>query len=127
MSFNIAGEVLASALPFLDRSIHPITIIGAFKRALEDALQIITDIAIPVNIQDRTEMLRLIKSTIGTKFVAQWSDLMCGLAYDAVKCVAVEVDGKREIDIKRYARVEKVCRLPRVGKVPITICDISKA
>ncbi|TPX31346.1 hypothetical protein SmJEL517_g05309 [Synchytrium microbalum] len=104
----LAGEVLSSALPFLERSIHPITIIGAFKRALEDALIIITDIAVPVNIQDRTEMLRLIKSTIGTKFVAQWSDLMCGLAYDAVKCVAQEVDGKREIDIKRYARVEKV-------------------
>ncbi|TPX42029.1 hypothetical protein SeLEV6574_g05800 [Synchytrium endobioticum] len=104
----LAGEVLASALPFLERSIHPITIIGAFKRALDDALQIITEIAVPVNIQDRNEMLRLIKSTIGTKFVAQWSDLMCGLAYDAVKCVAMEVDGKREIDIKRYARVEKV-------------------
>ncbi|KAJ3194655.1 T-complex protein 1 subunit gamma [Irineochytrium annulatum] len=104
----LAGEVLASALPFLERKIHPITIIGAFKRALEDSLSLLNDISIPVNINDKNEMLRLIKSSIGTKFVSQWSDLMCGLAYDAVKCVVMDVNNKKEIDIKRYARVEKI-------------------
>jgi hypothetical protein len=34
--------------------------------------------------------------------------MMCNLAFDAVKCVATNVGGKMEIDIKRYARVEKV-------------------
>lgn len=61
-------------------------------------------------------MLRLIKSSIGTKFAAQWSDLMCKLALDAVRTVSVEIDPhpgslinqKMEIDIKRYARVEKI-------------------
>ncbi|KXS14444.1 chaperonin-containing T-complex gamma subunit Cct3 [Gonapodya prolifera JEL478] len=104
----LAGEVLASALPFLDRQIHPVTIIQSFKRALEDALQIINDISIRVNTDDRTEMLGLIKSSIGTKFVSAWSDLMCGMALDAVQCVAIEVDGKRQVDTKRYARVEKI-------------------
>lgn len=35
---------------------------------------------------------------------------MCKLALDAVRCVAIEEDGtgKTEVDIKRYARVEKV-------------------
>jgi hypothetical protein len=33
---------------------------------------------------------------------------MCGLAYQAVKYVALDKGGKMEIDIKRYARVEKV-------------------
>lgn len=56
-------------------------------------------------------MMSLIKSSIGTKFVSTWSDLMCKLALDAVRCVAIEEDdtGKTEVDIKRYARVEKVC------------------
>lgn len=54
--------------------------------------------------------MALIKSSIGTKFVSTWSDLMCKLALDAVRCVAIEEDGtgKTEVDIKRYARVEKV-------------------
>jgi T-complex protein 1 subunit gamma len=55
-------------------------------------------------------MMALIKSSIGTKFVSTWSDLMCKLALDAVRCVAIEEEGtgKTEVDIKRYARVEKV-------------------
>jgi T-complex protein 1 subunit gamma len=39
---------------------------------------------------------------------SRWSDLMCGLALDAVLTVSTESDGRREVDIKRYARVEKV-------------------
>lgn len=54
-------------------------------------------------------MHQLISSSIGTKFVSRWSDLMCSLALAAVRTVTWEVgDGKREVDIKRYARVEKV-------------------
>ncbi|KAJ3346691.1 T-complex protein 1 subunit gamma [Entophlyctis luteolus] len=111
----LAGEVLASALPFLERQIHPITIIAAYKKALEDALELTNRFAVPVNTENKTEMLRLIKSSIGTKMISQWSDLMCSLAYDAVKCVRMEIEsgnstsGKKvEVDIKRYARVEKI-------------------
>jgi T-complex protein 1 subunit gamma len=72
-------------------------------------------------------MLALIKTSIGTKFSSRWSDLMCSLALQAVKTVAVtaeaenglvgNVTGKdsgmsnlniKTVDIKRYARVEKV-------------------
>ncbi|KAI9204733.1 chaperonin Cpn60/TCP-1 family [Polychytrium aggregatum] len=104
----LAGEVLSAAQPFLERSIHPITIISAYKRALEDALKIMSQISVNIDITQRNEVVRLIRSTIGTKFVSQWSDLMCSLAYDAVKTVSLEVNGKKEVDIKRYARVEKV-------------------
>ncbi|KAF9963510.1 T-complex protein 1 subunit gamma, partial [Modicella reniformis] len=104
----LAGEVLAQALPYLERNIHPIVIIAAFKQALEDAIEIVDKISVPVNINDPKEMLDLVKTSIGTKFVSRWSDLMCKLALDAVRCVAVENDGRREVDIKRYARVEKI-------------------
>jgi T-complex protein 1 subunit gamma len=53
-------------------------------------------------------MYRLISSSIGTKFVSRWSDLMCSLALKAVRTVSWDVNGKKEVDIKRYARVEKV-------------------
>ncbi|KAG0057670.1 T-complex protein 1 subunit gamma [Gryganskiella cystojenkinii] len=104
----LAGEVLAQALPYLERNIHPIVIIAALKQALEDAIEIVDKISIPVNINDKQEMLDLVKTSIGTKFVSRWPDMMCNLALDAVRCVAVEVDGRREVDIKRYARVEKI-------------------
>jgi T-complex protein 1 subunit gamma len=53
-------------------------------------------------------MLALIKTSIGTKFVQRWSDLMCKLALQAVRTVAHDENGFKSVDIKRYARVEKV-------------------
>ena len=73
-------------------------------------------------------MMALIKTSIGTKFSSRWSDLMCSLALQAVKTVAVTAEaenglvggtaGSKEsgmtnlniktVDLKRYARVEKV-------------------
>lgn len=69
---------------------------------------ILKDISKEVDVNNKDEMMNIIKATIGTKFTSRWSYLMCSIAYDAVKTVSLEVDGKREVDIKRYARVEKV-------------------
>ncbi|OTA53421.1 T-complex protein 1 [Hypoxylon sp. EC38] len=105
----MAGEILAHALPQLERNIHPVIIISAFKRALKDALEIIDEISLPIDINDDKAMFGLISSSIGTKFVSRWTDLMCSLALNAVRTVTwEEVNGKREVDIKRYARIEKV-------------------
>jgi T-complex protein 1 subunit gamma len=84
-------------------------IISAFKRALSDALAVVEDISLPVEIDDDKAMYRLIESSIGTKFVSRWSELMCGLALKAVRTVSHDAGGgKKEVDIKRYARVEKI-------------------
>jgi T-complex protein 1 subunit gamma len=105
----LAGEILAQALPQLERNIHPVVIISAFKRALADALSIIEEISLPVNIDDDKAMYSIISSSIGTKLVSRWSDLMCGLALKAVRTVMWYQDGgRKEVDIKRYARIEKV-------------------
>jgi len=49
-----------------------------------------------------------VKSSLGTKMMSQWMDLAVNISMTAVKTVMVEQDGRREIDIKRYARVEKI-------------------
>lgn len=105
----MAGEILAHALPQLERNIHPVVIISAFKRALKDALEIIDEISNPIDINDDEAMAKLISSSIGTKFVSRWMDQMCSLALTAVRTVTWEAgNGKTEVDIKRYARIEKV-------------------
>jgi T-complex protein 1 subunit gamma len=100
---------LAQAVPQLERNIHPVVIISAFKRALKDALEIIEEISMPVDINDDQQMYKLISSSIGTKYVNRWSELMCSLALKAVRTVSFDVGpNKMEVDIKRYARVEKI-------------------
>ncbi|KAL9576829.1 MAG: hypothetical protein Q9212_006784 [Teloschistes hypoglaucus] len=105
----LAGEILAQALPQLERNIHPVVIISAFKRALNDALNIVDKVSMPVNVNDDESMYRLISSAIDTKYAARWSKMMCSIALKAVRTVSHDVGGgKKEVDIKRYAKVEKV-------------------
>ncbi|EJU02516.1 T-complex protein 1 [Dacryopinax primogenitus] len=104
----LAGEILALSLPLLERNIHPVVIISAFNRALKDALSFIDTIAQAVDTSSDETMLAVIKTSIGTKFVSRWSDLMCKLALQSVRTVWTEEDGSKTVDIKRYVRVEKV-------------------
>lgn len=49
------------------------------------------------------------KSTIGTKFSSKWGDLIVDLAVKAVRNVyQKDSNGNVEIDVKRYAKVEKI-------------------
>ena len=104
----LAGEILAYCLPHLERNIHPVVMIAALRDCLSCALDTIERISVKVDTDSDEEMSQIIKTTIGTKFSSRWSELMVQLALRAVRCVATEHNGRREVDVKRYARVEKV-------------------
>ena len=61
-----------------------------------------------VDVTNKDEVKKIVKSSIGTKFIKKWSDLACDMALSAVETVALETGDRKEIDIKRYAKVEKV-------------------
>ena len=60
---------------------------------------------------NRTQMLNIVSSCIGTKALKKYNDLACSIALDAVQCVSIDEGGSKQIDIKRYAKVEKVLRI----------------
>lgn len=64
--------------------------------------------SIPVDTSDRSMMLKIVHSAINTKAVNRWAELACSIALDAVRTVELEDNGRKEIDIKKYAKVEKV-------------------
>lgn len=54
-------------------------------------------------------MQKIITSTIGTKFSSKWGSLIVDLAVKAVRTVyRKDTQGNVEIDIKRYAKIEKI-------------------
>ena len=58
---------------------------------------------------DRDVLLKVVRACVGTKFVSRWGDFLCDLALQAVQQVSIDLgNGKKEIDIKRYAKVEKL-------------------
>lgn len=105
----LAAEVLSVSHQFLEEKMHPTVIIQAYRQALEDAANLLRDkVATPIDMENKGEVRKVIQSCVGTKFIAKWSDMACDIAMEAVRTVSVQDGGKREIDIKRYAKVEKI-------------------
>jgi len=105
----LAGDILAAAQPFLNQHMHPTVIIRAFRQALEDMIVTLRDtIATSIDLNKSEQVHDVIKSCIGTKFISTWSDLAVNIAEEAVKTVTLDDHGRKEIDIKRYAKVEKI-------------------
>ncbi|GKB02905.1 T-complex protein 1 subunit gamma [Tanacetum coccineum] len=72
----LAGEMLHVAEAFNDKKYHPTVICRAYIKALEDALTVLDKISMSIDVNDRSMMLGLVKSCIGTKFTNQFGDLI---------------------------------------------------
>jgi hypothetical protein len=105
----LAGELLSVSEPFLARDMHPTVIVNAYHKALEFALATMEKLSVSVNVADKSAVRDLIRSCVGTKFTSRYGDVISDLALEAVLRVTVEEEGgRKEIDIKRYAKVEKL-------------------
>ena len=107
----LAAEILSVSQQFLTDKMHPTLIIQAYRQGLEDIVTVLKDkVATPVDVNNEKEMVKVIQSCIGTKFLSKWGDLACSIALRAVKTVSIseEEGNSKEIDIKRYAKIEKI-------------------
>uniref|UniRef100_M3XZ67 Chaperonin containing TCP1 subunit 3 n=1 Tax=Mustela putorius furo TaxID=9669 RepID=M3XZ67_MUSPF len=104
----LAGEMLSVAEHFLEQQMHPTVVISAYRKALDDMISTLKKISTPVDTSNRDVMLNIINSSITTKAISRWASLACSIALDAVRTVQFEENGRKEIDIKKYARVEKI-------------------
>eukprot|EP01024_Parvocaulis_polyphysoides_P025828 TRINITY_DN2348_c0_g1_i4.p1 TRINITY_DN2348_c0_g1~~TRINITY_DN2348_c0_g1_i4.p1 ORF type:complete len:475 (+),score=95.38 TRINITY_DN2348_c0_g1_i4:92-1426(+) len=87
---------------------HPTVICRGFKRALEESINILGEMSFPIDVNDRSQMLKVVNSCINTKFTHRFGDKMADLALDAVQTVTIATSSGRSIDIKKYAKVEKI-------------------
>lgn len=106
----LTGEILSLAQPLLERNIHPLKIVKGMGLALTDALNVMEQVAVTIDPNDRNQLEDVVRSCLGTKFNCREEYLMCKLAVDAtLRVVEVnKVTGQKEVDIKRYAKVEKI-------------------
>ena len=104
----LAAEIMSVSLPFLKDKMHPTTVIAAYRQCLDYMLEVLeNEVADDIDVEDQEAVKKVVQSCLGTKFVSKWSDLICDIAIKAVKTVTIN-DGVKEIDIKRYAKVEKI-------------------
>jgi len=105
----LAGEMLGVAEPLLEKKLHPTLIVSGYMKALDDGLEMMKSIATPIDVKNPAAMRDIVKGAIDTKFVSRWGSMISDLALKAVQTVCIEKpDGSKEIDVKRYAKVEKI-------------------
>lgn len=104
----LAGEMLTLAAPLLEKKLHPTVICRGYYQAMDAALKICESAAITVDPTDPEVIKNLVKTSFGTKISSRFGDRMVEMAISATKTVLVEKNGKLEIDLKRYAKVEKI-------------------
>ena len=64
---------MAQTEQYLQQGLHATVIIRAYRKALEDCVEIMKNKAsIAVDVKNREEMLRVVKTCIGTKYLSRW-------------------------------------------------------
>lgn len=104
----LAGQILQAAEIFIEKKVHPTIVVNAYFKALEEILKITEEMGVEIDIDNEADIHKIVTSCIGTKFSHKWGDLLVDLAIKATKTVVRESGKDVEIDLKRYAKVEKI-------------------
>lgn len=81
----ICGALLKKTQELLDKGVHPTVVSDAFNKAALKACEILeTSMAIPVNLDDREQLLKAATTSLSSKVVSQYSGLFSSMAVDAV-------------------------------------------
>lgn len=103
----VAGSLLEAAERLLQKGIHPTLISDAFQKAALKAVEILTDIAVPVDLADKESLTKAAATSLNSKVVFQQSSLLAPLAVSAVLKV-VEPGKECTVDLKDIKVIKKL-------------------
>ena len=104
----IAGALLEAAERLLRKGIHPTLISDAFQKAATKAVEILTfSMAIPLNLADKTSLIKAAATSLNSKVVSQHSSLLAPLAVEAVLKI-VEPGKEDGTDLKDIKVIRKL-------------------
>lgn len=104
----LAGQILQAAEIFIEKRVHPTIVVNAYFKAMEEILKITEELGVDIDVDNEEDIKKIVTSCIGTKFSHKWGDLIVDLAIKATRTVVRQSGKDVEIDLKRYAKVEKI-------------------
>ncbi|XP_076680364.1 chaperonin containing TCP1 subunit 4 [Andrena cerasifolii] len=102
----MAGSLLEAAERLLQKGIHPTLISDAFQKAATKAVQILTNMSIPVDLNDKQSLIRTAATSLNSKVVFQQSSLLAPLAVDAV--LKVTRAERENVDLNNIKVIKKL-------------------
>jgi thermosome len=103
----LAGELLKSAGELLDKGIHPTIIVSGYRKAEQEALRILRELAVPVDTSDRKTMKKIAMTSMRGKVIGGSRDYFSDIAIDAVMQVAEKKGNGFAADIDDIQIVKK--------------------
>ncbi|MFP3160067.1 MAG: thermosome subunit alpha [Vulcanisaeta sp.] len=102
----VAGKLLELAEELLDEGIHPTIIIDGYKKAMDYAIRVADEIAQPINVDDKNQLVTVAMNALSSKIVAEARDYLARVAVDASTIAVEKVNGKYNLDLD-WIKLEK--------------------
>ena len=83
----ITGALLRQCLSLLSHGIHPTVISDSLHKAALKAVNVLTAVAVLVELSDRESLIKSTSTSLNSKVVSQYSSLLAPLAVDSVLSV----------------------------------------
>lgn len=84
----LAGALLNKCIQLIGKGVHPTVISDAMNLASDKAVEILTSLATPVDLNDREALIKSATTSLSSKVVAQHSSLLAPIAVDCVLRIA---------------------------------------
>ncbi len=84
----LSGELLKNAQDLLEKNIHSTTIVAGYRKAADEALKIVRELAVPVSLDDRETLKKIALTSMRGKVIGTARDHFSEIAIDAVKQIA---------------------------------------
>lgn len=103
----LAGSLLGAAEKMLAKGIHPTTISDSFQKAAAKSVEILINMSIPVDLNDRESLLKSATTSLCSKVVSQNSAELSPIAVDSVLKI---IDPAREnnVNLKDIRVIKKL-------------------
>ncbi|MEM0343493.1 MAG: thermosome subunit beta [Thermoplasmata archaeon] len=103
----LAGELLKKAESLIEQNVHPTVISGGYRTAAAKARELLEEVAITVDPNDRETLMDIARTAMISKSVSASRDLLADVAVRAVTAVAEKRDGKYYVDDDNIQIVKK--------------------
>ena len=96
----IAGALLRAAQELLAKGLHASQISDGFQVALKKSLEVIDDMSIPIDLDDRQKLIENAVTSLSSKVVSHHSDLLAPIAVDTVMKILPDKKTATNCDLK---------------------------
>ncbi len=84
----LAGDLLAQAQRLIEQEVHPTVVVAGYRQAAEWATEFLEKRAEKVSSEDKDTLIKIARTSMGSKSVSAYKDLLAELAVRAVRAVA---------------------------------------